>query len=240
MTNQRSEHVDAEALGRALKRLDAEDGRGDVVAALQDICVATAEVLGLDGSGVLLVDEGRVQRSTAASDDNGHLLEIHQEAVGEGPCVDALMYDRFVTTHDVSTDERWPRLAYLMAETEVRAILGAPIHVGGQAIGSLNVYRSAPYDWDDSDVRAVQSFAAIAGHLLSIALLASSKDRVVDQLQHALENRVDIERAVGLLMGRHQLPAVDAFERLRQRARSEQRKVIEVAREVLEGLSPEL
>jgi GAF domain-containing protein len=240
VTDDRDDHVDPEALGRALGRFDADGGSGDVVAALQDICVATAEVLHMDGSGVLLVDEGRVQRSTAASDDSGHLLEIHQEAVGEGPCVDALMYDRFVTTHDVSTDERWPRLAYLMAETDVRAILGAPIHVGGQTIGSLNVYRSTPYDWDDSDVRAVQSFAAIAGHVLTIALLASSKERVVGQLQHALENRVDIERAVGLLMGRHELTAVDAFERLRQRARSEQRKVIDVAKEVLEGRSPEL
>jgi GAF domain-containing protein len=128
----------------------------------------------------------------------------------------------------------------LMRRTGIVATMGAPIHVGGQTIGSLNVYRSDVYDWDESDVAAAQSFAGIAGRLLSMALMASSQERVVQQLQHALENRVSIERAVGVLMGRHRLGAVDAFERLRQRARAEQRKVVDVAREVLEGVSPEL
>ncbi|MCU1485561.1 MAG: hypothetical protein JWN67_2307 [Actinomycetia bacterium] len=240
MTNDGAEHVDAGALRRVLEQFEPSDAPGDVVAALHGVCAATAELLHIDGSGILLVDEGRVQRSTAASDAGGRLLEIHQEAVGEGPCVDALMYDRLVATKDVCVDERWPRLGYLMADTEVTAILGAPIHVGGQAVGSLNVYRSEPYEWDDSDIVAIRSFADIAGHLLSLALLARSKDRIVEQLQHALENRVNIERAVGLLMGRHRLAAVDAFERLRQRARAEQRKVADVAAEVLEGSSPEL
>jgi GAF domain-containing protein len=233
-------HVDGADARRVLQDLEPGEPPGDVVQALQGVCKAAAELLGVDGSGVLLVDEGRVQRSTAASDEGGHLLEVHQEAVREGPCVDAMMYDRFVATSDVATDERWPRLALVMADTEVAAILGAPIHVGGQAVGSLNVYRSSPYDWDGSDIAAVESFAAIASHLLSLALAASSKERVVEQLQHALENRVNIERAVGVLMGRHQLNAVDAFERIRQRARSEQRKVFDVATEVLEGVSPEL
>jgi GAF domain-containing protein len=240
VTDDRGEHVDAAALRRVLEQLEPGARPADVVAALHGVCTATAALLHVDGSGILLVDEGRVQRSAAASDERGHLLEIRQEAVGEGPCVDALIYDRVVVTKDVAVDERWPRLGLLMVDTEIAAILGAPIHVGGQAVGSLNVYRSESFAWDDSDVVAVQSFATIAGHLLSLALLADSKDRVVQQLQHALENRVEIERAVGVLMGRHQLNAVDAFERLRQRARSEQRKVVEVAGEVLDGSSPEL
>jgi GAF domain-containing protein len=234
------EHVDAGALSGALRRLEPNGARQDIEAALREVCIAAAELLNVRGSGILVIDEGRVQRSTAASDELGQLLEIHQEAVGEGPCVDAMMDDEVVHTSDVGADERWPRLGLLMRDTEISAVCGAPIHVGGQTVGSLNVYRSDAYDWDDSDVAAAQSFSAIAGRLLSMALMASSQERVVQQLQHALENRVSIERAVGVLMGRHRLGAVDAFERLRQRARAEQRRVVEVANEVLAGVSPEL
>jgi GAF domain-containing protein len=230
------EHVDEGALLRVLEQLEPGAGQDvDIETALREVCEAAVGLLGIDGSGLLLVDEGRVQRSTVATDDAGMELEAHQEALGEGPCVDALMNDVTVTTTDVSADERWPRLGKVLRTGSVKAVLGAPIHVGGQPVGSINAYRSEPYEWDDSDVATLWALSVIAGRVLSTALLASSKERLVEQLQEALENRVAIERAVGFLMGRHRLGPVDAFERLRQRARSERRKVVEVAGDVLAG-----
>lgn len=218
-----------------LERLEPRAHGSDIELVLREVCEAAAELLGVDGSGLLMVDEGRVQRSTVATDDHGRELEEHQEALGEGPCVDALMIDTTVHTADVTRDERWPRLAKVLSDRSVRAVVGAPVHVGGQPVGSINAYRMEPYEWDDSDLAALGQLSVIAGRVLSTALLASSKERVVEQLQEALENRVAIERAVGFLMGRQQLGAVDAFERLRQRARSERRKVVEVADDVLQG-----
>ena len=229
------DHVDDGALRRVLDRLEPRAGGSEIEVVLREVCDAAAELLGVDGSGLLLVDEGRVQRSTVATDDHGRELEEHQEALGEGPCVDALMIDTTVHTADVTCDERWPRLAKVLSDRSVRAVVGAPIHVGGQPVGSINCYRMEPYEWDDSDLAALGQLSLIAGRVLSTALLASSKERVVEQLQEALENRVAIERAVGFLRGRQRLGAVDAFERLRQRARSERRKVVEVADDVLEG-----
>lgn len=123
----------------------------------------------------------------------------------------------------------------MLADRSARGVLGVPIHVGGQRVGSIHAYRVEPYEWDDTDVAALEAPAVVGGRVLSTALLAASKVRVVEQLQEALENRVAIERAVGYLMGRHRLGAVDAFERLRQRARSERRKVVDVAQDVLDG-----
>lgn len=234
-----AEHVDPSALQGMLDRLRPGEQVLDVEAALRDVCLAAEDLLRVDGSGLLLVDEGRVQRSAVATDEAGRQLEEHQEALGEGPCVDALMHDRVVGTRDVITDERWPRLAKVLDSPELHAVLGAPVHVGGQAVGSINVYRAEPYDWDDSDIAALRSLSTLAGQILATALLASSQEKVVRQLEEALESRVTIERAVGMLMGRHDLPAVDAFERLRQRARSERRKVVEVAGEVLDGTRPD-
>jgi GAF domain-containing protein len=228
-------HVDAQALQRALDRLQPADADGDVRSALDAVCQAARDLLGVDGSGLLLVDDGRVQRSTVATDATGKALEEHQEALGEGPCVDALMHNAVVRTSDVTSDERYPRLGPLLEGEQVRAVVGAPIHVGGQAVGSINAYRAHRYDWDESDVDALLALSVLAGRILSTALLASSQEKVVQQLQEALENRISIERAVGMLMGRFGISAVDAFERLRQRARSERRRVVEVADDVLDG-----
>lgn len=228
--------VDDNALLTFLTRLERHvDGVADVEQALREVCEAAAHLLAIDGSGLLLVDEGRVQRSTVATDEAGRSLEEHQEALGEGPCVDALMGDVTVRSSDLLDDDRWPRLARVLGDGCVRAVAGAPIHVGGQPVGSINAYRFAPSEWRDDEVAALESLAVIAGRVLSTALLATSKHRVVEQLEAALANRVAIERAVGFLMGRHRLGPVDAFERLRQRARSERRRVVEVADDVLAG-----
>ena len=61
---------------------------------------------------------------------------------------------------------------------------------------------------------------------------------MVEQLQYALDNRVTIERAIGMLMARHDVDAVAAFHLLRQNARSARRKVADVAREIVEGRAP--
>jgi AmiR/NasT family two-component response regulator len=57
----------------------------------------------------------------------------------------------------------------------------------------------------------------------------------VEQLETALQRRTVIERAKGVLMERHQIGEADAFQRLREHARSGGRRVVDVANSVLEG-----
>src|SRR4051794_11121572 len=64
-------------------------------------------------------------------------------------------------------------------------------------------------------------------------------ERTVAQLEHALAARVSTERAIGVLAERHGLSARAAFETMRRDARSQGRPVVELAREVLEGLAPD-
>ena len=71
--------------------------------------------------------------------------------------------------------------------------------------------------------------------MLASGLLARRHERVIDQLQYALDHRVAVERAIGLLMGRHDIDPVDAFNRLRAVARRERRRAAEVADDVLAG-----
>jgi AmiR/NasT family two-component response regulator len=66
---------------------------------------------------------------------------------------------------------------------------------------------------------------------------ASRLHEKVEQLESALERRGVIERAKGILMERHGVGEREAFELLRDQARSSGRRVIEVAQGVLDARS---
>jgi GAF domain-containing protein len=129
-------------------------------------------------------------------------------------------------------DDRWPALSEL-PDAGVRAVLGMPLHAARVPVGSLNVYRDRAHDWTDSEVAALTAYSSLVGGLLQTALLAREQERLAEQLQHALDHRVVIERAVGVIMGRQNTDAVSAFNQLRHQARSAHRAVAEVAAELL-------
>ena len=226
-------HIEAGALQGALARLRQAPAESSLHDALDQVCRAALDLFGVTGCGLMLIDDNQAMRYVVATDPDSRILEEVQEEVGEGPCVDALIHEAIVATPDVSTDDRWPRAAKLLQATTVRAVLGLPIRAGGGAVGSLNVYRDEAYDWDDSEIDALLAFAGMVETFVATALLAEARDEIVEQLQHALDHRVSIERAVGVLMGRHQLDPVAAFNLLRTQARSQRRKAIEIAEEIL-------
>jgi hypothetical protein len=101
--------------------------------------------------------------------------------------------------------------------------------------GPLDIYSSVPWDWDDSELAALQTYAGLVASLLMAAVTAQVKGRLADQLQAALEHRWLIEQAKGMVMAREGLDAQAAFERLRQAARSSSRRLVDVASDVTTG-----
>lgn len=200
--------------------------------ALEQVMDATRQLFEATGCGIMLIDDSSLLTAVAATDEPGRLLEVIQEQVGHGPCVDALTFDRTVKASDLGADERWPALSEL-PPIGVRAVLGMPLHADRVPVGSLNVYRDRPHDWTDSEVAALTAYSSLVESVLQTALHARERERLVEQLQHALDHRVVIERAVGVVMGRENINAVAAFNQLRHRARSAQRTVADVAGELL-------
>lgn len=224
--------IDAAALERAVNELRADPG-SDLTDALRQVCGATVSAFGVSGAGMMIIDDNQELRHVTSTDEDGRKLEEFQAAVGEGPCVDTLIFDRAVTTTDASIDARWERLGPLLRETDVRAVLGVPTRAGGGAIGAFNVYRSTQHEWDESELRAIAAFSDIVETLIGNALLANARETIVQQLQYALENRVSIERAVGVIMARDRVDPVTAFNTLRSHARAQRRKVSDLADEIL-------
>jgi GAF domain-containing protein len=229
-------NIENGALEAALQKLADVAPDYSVEETLQDIVTVVVTVFPIAGAGLLFLDGDDALRYVAASDDVARELEVAQEELGVGPCVDCLVLDTPIATDDVGNDPRWPGLAERIVPDGVRAVLGVPVRAGAAAIGTLNVYYANAHSWDSSEIDALGKFARIIENVVGHALLAHERGKLAQQLQYALDNRVVIERAIGLLMGRAgDVDAVAAFNRLRALARAERRRVGEVAGDVLTG-----
>jgi len=113
--------------------------------------------------------------------------------------------------------------------------LSVPVELDGSPIGTLDIYSSLPWDWDDSEIATAQAYAGLVASLLTAAVTAKVQGRLANQLQAALEHRWLIEQAKGMVMARERLDAQAAFKRLRRAARSSGRRLAEGARDVTAG-----
>jgi GAF domain-containing protein len=227
-------HIDEQALRSTLQQLRQAAFDADVVGVLQRTVDDVHAVFGYNGAGVMFVTETGYLSYVAASDDAARDLEEAQAVAGQGPCYESYVYCREVVSSDVHQDDRWPELRTRLSR-HVRAVAGIPILLGGSPVGTLNVYRESPVEWDASDLNALTVFSSLIADVLAGALTAQDRSTVADQLQYALDYRVVIERAVGYLMGSHGLDAVTAFDLLRRRARDSRRRIADVATDVLGG-----
>lgn len=229
-------HIDPDALTRSLHSLRETVAGAAVEDALGEVLRGACVVFGVSGTGLMVIDESRALRYVAATDATGRALEQTQERAGHGPCVDALVLDKVVQSRDLREDERWPEIRTDISRYDVRAVLGVPVHLAGEAVGALDGYLDRPYEWGESHVRALQAYADLIGSLLAGAIQARQRSELAEQLQHALNSRVVIERAIGMIMGLEGVDAVTAFNRLRRAARNRRERVSELAGRVLDGL----
>lgn len=224
----------------ALKRAFADYARtiagpyeiGDVLYRLTDQMV---EVLGIDGAGVSLDDGSGGLQFITATDERTAQAERDQVEAGEGPCHDAFLSADRVTSSDLGSEQRWARYAPKALEAGMRAAGGIPMMAGGRCIGAVNIYTRHPREWPADELEDAQLLADMAtGYIINAGTLNEHRE-LATQLQHALDSRVVIEQAKGILAERHGLGTAAAFERLRRHARNNGRKVHDVARAIVDG-----
>jgi GAF domain-containing protein len=229
-------HIDPRALADSLDGLaGTERSPEPIEAGVARIIEATRGLFAVDGVGLMLADEELALRYVGATDEAARALERAQAELTAGPCVESFVAGEAIVTADLAADDRWPDLAERVVPLGVRAVLGVPTRLAGFPVGTLNVYRAEPYEWDTSDVAAVEAYDTILEDLLGHAVTARRNGVIVDQLQTALDRRVVIERAVGALMATRGLGPEEAFDALRRAARNARRPVAELAALTLEG-----
>jgi GAF domain-containing protein len=214
---------------------DARDPQRGLAPTLQQITDAAKQLFGADGAGLMLVDAEGQLRWASASDQTAQNVEDGQERLAEGPCAVAFSQRLPAAIRNIKLEPDWQEFAQVLVSEGICAALSVPVELDGEVIGTLDIYVGQPRDWDPSEVAALQAYAGLVASLLNAATTAQVKGRLADQLQAALEHRWLIEQAKGVIMGREELDAQAAFERLRSAARSSTRRLADVAKDVTGG-----
>jgi GAF domain-containing protein len=226
--------VSADGLRQALDQLaDLRTSPVTVEEALDRVVASADALFGVDGTALMLVDRDQVLRNLAASDRRAGLLEELQATHGEGPCIDAFDDKQPVAADDLGREDRWPAFSADAARRRLVAVLASPIPYSEQAVGVVAVFAGQPHPWTEAEREAIVAFTELVALLILNAMEASERGRLAAELQVALDSRVVIEQAKGVLVGRHGLTTRQAFERLRRQARDQRRPLSEVARAVV-------
>jgi ANTAR domain len=223
---------------------DYEDGAEAVVAppasealeaAVRPALVAATRLFLVAGVVLVVVDErGELAWETAAGD----LAELLQRAVGPlwaGPCREVITGGSLVRTSTLRDHPRWPELAAALGFAGVNSLLCVPVEGPAGPAGALTVVRRPDRPWEVHEVESVMLYGGVVAGLLRVAGESETRAQVIAQLEHALQHRVTIEQAKGILMEREGLDPAAAFDRLRRAARATRRRVGEVAAEVAAG-----
>lgn len=228
---------DYDALDRVLRGFTAMLARGyqvgDVLEALAD---GVTEVLGVVGAGVSLSGGDRVGFATACG-EAATLIEQLQDEAQAGPGVDALHGGMVVQASLVDEHGRWPLLRRSARRLGVVAAVGIPLQVDGETVGSLSVYCEAAEDMRRDGLRAARLLAATASGMLANAAQMDEIRLRSEQLQEALDSRVVIEQAKGMLAEAMGVSVDTAFTLLREHARANNATLRSVAEAVV-GLGP--
>jgi GAF domain-containing protein len=227
--------IDPTELTKSIGAIGSLDPERGLAPTLQQVVVAAKQLFEADGAGLMLIDREGQLRWASASDQTAQALEDGQEHLAQGPCMSAFSQRAPAVIRDISSEPDWGELAQVMLSEGISAALSVPVELDGSPIGTLDIYSSDPWEWDDSEVAAAQAYAGVVASLLAAAVTAQVKGRLASQLEAALAHRWLIEQAKGMLMGRERLDAQAAFERLRRTARSSGRRVADVARDVTAG-----
>ncbi len=205
---------------------------------LHDLAGRVSAVAGIPGVGVYLHVDGALSFVTGL-DALATAVPRAEECEPAGPCAAACRCGELVIVADLAARHRWPGYARALLQAGVVAVAGVPMHLAGQRIGALGLYSSRRRDWPGDDLDAVRVLADFAaGYVISAARLDRSH-RLGEQLQQALDSRILIEQAKGIVSAERGISVDKAFERLRRHARNRNATLRSVAEAVVSlGLRP--
>ena len=150
---------------------------------------------------------------------------------GDSPGIRAFEAGDTVHCPDLALDERFPDYRDgMLRETRVRSVLSLGIRIHDTTVGVLTMYAASPDAFDGEALRRAQLLTEHA----ALAIAAQLSDDRAENLEVALRNSRTIGAAVGILTERLSIPPAHAFERLRLASQHGNRKISDLATELVE------
>jgi GAF domain-containing protein len=227
------------ALARVFVRLaDTLASDFDIVEFLHGLSRDSVKILGAEAAGVMLADGRGGLRLMASSEERMRLLELFELQGEQGPCLDAFTTGRAVQAGAAGSRSRWPVFAPQASEAGFQRMCAVPLQVRTEVIGALNLFRGDDEPFTDAEMDLAQAMAEMAAIALIQERALRERTQLTEQLQAALNSRVTIEQAKGMLAEYLTLTMDDAFRLLRTYARNHNRKIAEVASDLIDHQLP--
>jgi hypothetical protein len=226
-------------LARVLRRVAEQPAlpvdRDNVLGRLRRLCGAAAQELSASGAALTVLAEGGLCGLMAASDPLSERIEELELLLGEGPRVDALATRRPVLVSDLGAAamRRWPFYSASVHDDGVRAVFAFPLQVGGAQLGVLVVFRAYAGPLSADELAQTFAFAEVAVNVLLDGLDDAMAGTAIDGLDEAVEHNAALFQAQGMVMVQLGITLVEALTRMRAHAFAENRRLIDVAHDIV-------
>ncbi len=207
----------------------------DLIDFLHTLTKRCVQLLGVTAAGLLLADGRGELQVVAASSERTRLLELFQLQANQGPCLDCFRTGNAVSVEDLPTAGKWPAFTVAAADVGFAAVHALPMKLRTEVIGALNLFEISAGALSPEKLRIGQALADIATVGLLQQRAIQARDVLTEQLQSALNSRVLIEQAKGLLAERLRIDVDHAFRILRGAARDRNQKLSELAQALVDG-----
>ncbi|MEV6135386.1 GAF and ANTAR domain-containing protein [Nocardia sp. NPDC051990] len=225
---------DSIPLLRSLVRtVDSLAGDFDVVEQCQQLLETCTEITSATDAGLLLADQRGELQVFASTNESLRLLELLQR---DGPSLHAYRHKTAVSVPDLrAATDRWPGFAPAAAAAGYRCAYAVPLRLHRDSIGALTILAASATALGQQDLRIGQILADIAAVGIAHHVLLAQDATIQAQLPTALNSRVTIEQAKGVLVERGDLDMDQAFQLMREHARATGRRLTDIAGDIVEG-----
>ena len=224
-----------EKLARTLVELaDTLVADFDVVELLTRLTDRCVDVLNVGAAGLMLVAPEGDLRVMVSSSEAMRVLELFEIQSQEGPCLDCYRTGLPVVNQDLTTvNGRWPRFAPEALAAGFRSVHALPMRLRGVVLGALNLFFVESGEMQQVDIDAAQAMADVATIAILQHRAAIEAQAINEQLNYALNSRIVIEQAKGMVAEREALNMEQAFALLRNHARNHNLRLVDVARDII-------
>ena len=206
----------------------------DLVDLYSGLTADCARILDIASAGLLLADRDGVLQVVAASTERTFDLELFLLGNQQGPCVDCFRTGLAVSVPDLAAEQdRWPIFAPVAVQAGFVAVHAVPMRLSGATLGVLGLFGRRAGALNATDLSLAQALAHVAGVALVAGRAVADKTALAEQLQTALDSRVVIEQAKGVVAQAGDIEIDQAFIALRSYSRDHNLKLTEVAHAVV-------
>jgi GAF domain-containing protein len=218
-----------DALGRTLITDDANLGD-----ALRRVAATGCQLVPNCAAASVTIIEREQAVTVGSTSDTAQALDDAQYSAGAGPCLTAARHGVLVRIDDTTAEQRWPEFCRQAVDNGVHSSLSVPLRLSrDNTWGGFNVYGPVAGGFSDVDEQLCQAFATQASIVVSNVQAYWASLELSANLTRAMESRAVIEQAKGILMSTHRVSAEDAFDLLVARSQTQNRKLREVAADVV-------